>query len=109
MAILHAMSATHLIDDSQRHFPRGRELAAIVGFWAVFAALNMTNSLFPPFGDPQPLTLRAFLGGAFEAMLWMLATPPIFWLTSKFGATEMSRARRAILFLLVGVLLAASI
>jgi two-component system LytT family sensor kinase len=103
------MTAVHLTDDPQRHFPHGRELAAIVGFWLVFAALNMTNSLFPPFGDPQPLTTRIFLAGAFESLLWMLATPPIFWLTSKFGATEMTRARRAILFLLVGLVLAVSI
>jgi len=100
---------SRLADDAERHFPRGRELAAIVAFWMVFAALNMTNSLFPPFGDPQPLTRRIFLAGAVESLLWMAATPPIFWLTSKFGATEMTRARRALLFLAVGLFLALSI
>ncbi len=103
------MTAAHLTDDPQGRFPHGRELAAIVGFWAVFAALNITNSLFPPFGDPQPLTMRIFLGGAFESLLWMLATPPIFWMTSKFGAAEMTRARRVMLYLIVGVFLALSI
>jgi two-component system LytT family sensor kinase len=103
------MNATLHTDDLQRHFPRGRELAAIVAFWTVFAALNMTNSLFPPFGDPQPLTMRIFMASAFESLLWMLATPPIFWLTSRFGATEMSRARRALLYLAVGIVLALSV
>jgi two-component system LytT family sensor kinase len=108
-AILQAMNATPHADDLQRHFPHGRELAAIAAFWTVFAALNMTNSLFPPFGDPQPLTMRIFLAGAFESLLWMLATSPIFWMTSRFGATEMSRARRAMLYLVVGIFLALSI
>lgn len=103
------MRATLLSDDPQGHFPSGRELAAIVGFWTVFAALNVTNSLFPPFGDPQPFTMRIFAIGAFDSLLWVIATPPIFWMTSKFGAAEMTRARRAILFLVVGVFVALSI
>lgn len=103
------MSAALLPDDQQSHFPRGRELAGIVGFWAVFAVLNMTNSLFPPFGDPQPFSMRNFASGGVDSLLWVLATPPIFWMTSRFGATEMTRARRALLFLLVGVLIALSI
>jgi two-component system LytT family sensor kinase len=103
------MSATLLTDDHERHFPPGRELAAIVGFWAVFGALSMTNSLFPPFGEPQPLTLRIFLIGAFESLLWAIATPPIFWMTSKFGAADMTRARRALLYLAVGIVFALSI
>jgi len=103
------MSATLLLDDHQGHFPSGRELAGIVGFWTVFAALNVTNSLFPPFGDPQPFTMRIFAIGAFDSLLWVIATPPIFWMTSKFGAAEMTRARRAVLFLAVGVFVALSI
>jgi hypothetical protein len=103
------MSATLLPEDQQRHFPRGRELLAIAGFWAVFAALNVTNSRFPPFGDPQPFTTRIVLIGVFDALLWAIATPPIFWMTSKFGAAEMARARRALLYLMVGMFIALSI
>jgi len=103
------MSATFLADDHEGHFPSGRELAGIVGFWTVFAALNVTNSLFPPFGDPQPFTMRIFAIGAFDSLLWVIATPPIFWMTSKFGAAEMTRARRALLFLVVGIFVALSI
>jgi two-component sensor histidine kinase len=103
------MSSAFLPDDQPRHFPRGRELAAIAGFWAVFAALNVTNSLFPPFGDPQPFTMRIFAIGGFDALLWAIATPPIFWMTGKFGTAEMTRARRIVLYLIVGVLVALSI
>jgi len=102
------MAAT-LRPEDQQHFPRGRQLLAIVGFWAVFAALNVTNSLFPPFGDPQPLTTRLLAIGLFDAFLWALATAPIFWMTSKFGAEDTTRARRAVLYLLVGVIVALSI
>ncbi|HEY4306918.1 MAG TPA: histidine kinase [Gemmatimonadaceae bacterium] len=103
------MGATLLSDDHGRHFPRGRELVAIAAFWTVFAALNITNSLFPPFGDPQQLTMRNFLAGAVDSLLWVIVTPPIFWMTSKFGAAEMSRARRAALYLIVGIFVALSI
>jgi hypothetical protein len=103
------MAAPLRPDDQDHHFPRGRQLAAIAGFWAVFAALNVTNSLFPPFGDPQPLTTRLLAIGLFDAFLWALATPPIFWMASKFGADETRRARHAILYLLVGVVVALSI
>jgi hypothetical protein len=103
------MAATLRPDDLHHHFPRGRQLAAIAGFWAVFAALNITNSLFPPFGDPQPLTTRLLAIGVFDAFLWAVVTPPIFWMTSRFGADDTRRVRRALLYLLVGVVVALSI
>jgi hypothetical protein len=103
------MAATLRPDDLQHHFPRGRQLAAIAGFWAVFAALNITNSLFPPFGDPQPLTTRLLAIGVFDAFLWAVVTPPLFWMTSRFGADDTRRVRRALLYLLVGVVVALSI
>jgi signal transduction histidine kinase len=103
------MPVTSHADDHQRHFPRGRELLVIAGFWTVFAALNVTNSLFPPFADPQPFTGRTFGVAVFDAILWAILTPPIFWMTSKFGAAEMSRGRRALLFLVVGLVIALSI
>lgn len=103
------MSATLHPDDHTRHFPHGRELAAIVAFWTIFAALSVTNSLFPPFGDPQPFTMRSFLSAVCESLLWVVATPPVFWMTSKYGAAEMSRVRRAIIFLVVGLFVALSI
>src|SRR5258705_11241790 len=72
-------------DRDARHFPHGRELAAIVAFWMVFAALSETNWLLPPIGQGPPITIRVVLIGLFESLLWFIVTPPIFWLTSRFS------------------------
>jgi signal transduction histidine kinase len=103
------MTATLHGEDEQRHFPRGRELAVIMAFWTVFAALNVTNAMFPPFGEPQPLTLRIFTIGVTDSLLWALATPPLLWMTSKFGVADTARARRMVICLVVGAVVALSI
>jgi hypothetical protein len=89
-----------------RHFPRGRELAAIVAFWAVFAALNVTNWLFPPTGQAPPITARAISIGLFDSLLWAIATAPVFWLASRFSVEQERRGRRIAALLLIGIVVA---
>jgi signal transduction histidine kinase len=103
------MTGPHAFNDDTRGFPRGRELAAIVLFWSLFAVLSVTNWLFPPGGQGPPFSSRGVGIGIFDALLWALATPPLFWMASRYGDERMSRTRRIILFALVGVAVALSI
>ena len=89
-------------DRDPRHMPRGRELAAIAGFWIVFTALSTTNWLFPPSGQGPPVTLRVIELTAIEPLLWALVTVPVFWLTSRYSIEGSHRARRVIAYLLLG-------
>lgn len=91
-------------DAMDRHFPRGRELAGIVAFWAVFAALNVTNWLFPPgIGQGPPITGRAIVIGLFDSVLWMVVTPAIFWLASRYSIESADRTKRVVMYLVVGI------
>jgi two-component system LytT family sensor kinase len=92
-----------------RDFPRGRELAAIAGFWTVFAVLSTSNWFFPPSGEGPPITLRVIGVVAIEPLLWALVTPPVFWLTSRYSVEGPHRARRIFGYLLLGVLIALSL
>lgn len=92
--------------DQDRAFPRGRELAGIVVFWIAFAALSITNFLFPPGGQGPPFSWAGLGAGVFDGALWAVATPFIFWMASRFGTERTSRAERFLLFLIVGFLIA---
>jgi signal transduction histidine kinase len=94
---------------TERGASRGRQLAAIAAFWAVFGALSVTNWIFPPGNFAPPITARAIGVGLFEALLWAIATPPIFWLTSRFSVERGERFARIVLYLAVGVWIALSI
>ncbi len=93
-------------DRDAAHFPRGRELAAIIAFWTVFAALTIANWVFPASGQGPLITVRAVSIGVVESLLWLLVTPPIFWLTSRYIAERGDRRQAIVLYLLVGALIA---
>lgn len=95
--------------DRERYFPRGRELAGILAFWAVFAALSVTNWIFPPAGQGPDVTPLALGIGVFEWVLWAAATPPIFWLTSRYSVEHAERVKRIVLYLAIGVAVAFTI
>ena len=95
--------------EQDRAFPRGRELAAILAFWTVFAILNVSNWLFPPGGQGPPVTARGVAIGGFNALLWAIATPFVFWMASRNGADPASRTRRILLYLLIGIAVALAI
>src|SRR5512146_2861060 len=86
-----------------RHWPTGRELAGIAAFWLVFGALSVTNLVLPPGGNGPPMTSRFVAIGMVESVLWMIATPPLFWLTSRFSADIRRRVWRVLLYIAVAV------
>ena len=97
------------MENSFHHFPRGRELAGIVVFWIVFGALNVTNLFFPPFGEGPPFTIQFVALGLVGSFLWMLLTPYLFWLTSRFSTEREHRERTILLYLVVALLLAIAV
>ena len=103
------VEAAATTSDQDRAFPRGRELAGIVAFWIVFAALSITNFLFPPGGQGPPFSWAGLGAGVFDAALWAVATPFIFWMASRFGNERTSRTERIALFVVVGILVALAI
>ena len=107
--ILHSMTDIAVHDEHERdfrHFPHGQQLAGIVAFWLVFAAISVTNWLFPPFGDGPNFSLTVGFVGSFAALLWMIATPPLFWLTSKYSVERGDRIRTILLYLLAALVVA---
>jgi signal transduction histidine kinase len=92
-----------------RHWPTARELAGIAGFWLVFGALSLTNWLLPPGGQGPPMTPRVVAIGMAESVLWMLATPPLFWFTSRFSIDARRRAWRVLLYVGVAMVVALAV
>jgi two-component system LytT family sensor kinase len=88
------------------HFPRGRALAGIAVFWLLFGALGVTNLFYPPFGEGPNFTVRFVGVGMFASVMWMFATPPVFWMTSRFSVERERRAPTIIVYLLVAFALA---
>jgi two-component system, LytTR family, sensor kinase len=100
------------IDDHDltiRHWPTGRELAGIAAFWLAFGALSVTNWLLPPGGQGPPMTSRVVAIGMVESILWMLATPPLFWFTSRFSIDARRRAWRVLLYVAIAVVVALAV
>jgi len=98
-----------LLENSFHHFPRGRELAGIVVFWIVFGALNVTNLFFPPFGEGPPFTIQFVALGLVGSFLWMLLTPYLFWLTSRYSTEREHRERTILLYLATALLFAIAV
>jgi signal transduction histidine kinase len=90
-------------------FPRGRELLGILAFWLLFAAVSLTNMLFPP-GDNGPPVTPAVIGVSVSyAALWAIATLPVFWLARRFPIDTTRRVRRIALYLVAGLALALAV
>lgn len=106
------MVASLRLDDHDltiRHWPTGRELAGIAAFWLAFGALSVTNWLLPPGGQGPPMTSRVVAIGMVESVLWMIATPPLFWFTSRFSIDARRRAWRVLLYVGIAVVVALAV
>jgi len=88
------------------YFPRGRELAGIAVFWLVFGSLGVANLFNPPFGEGPSFAVRFVAVGMFASVLWMFATPPVFWMTSRFSVERERRAAIVVFYLVVAFVLA---
>jgi signal transduction histidine kinase len=88
------------------HFPRGRALAGIAVFWLLFGSLGVANIFNPPFGEGPSFAVRFVFVGMFASVMWMVATPPVFWLTSRFSVERERRAPTIVFYLIVAFALA---
>lgn len=101
------MAAHASFDDRDTgHFPDGRQLVGIVVFWFVFGALSLTNWLFPPFGEGPDLSLKIAFAGSVASIMWFIATPLLFWLTSKYSVERGDRTKTILLYLFVALVVA---
>lgn len=87
---------------------RRSELLLIFAFWTFLAVLTAATRLLDPrgpglqFGLPSGPVAAAF----FEAYLWAVLTPLVFWLSSRLGMERSNWVRRILLFVGVGVVIA---
>jgi two-component sensor histidine kinase len=91
--------------------PRPRrwvEPVLILAFWTVMAVFTFIGiSLDPRTGKLQPMIPGASAGMAFSGWyLWAALTPPIFWLSRRYGLERGSWRSRMFVLLGAGVLIA---
>lgn len=71
-------------------------------FWALFGALTASNWLLSPFAENWGYRSGVVRKAFFDAYLWALLTPAIFWLAARFNPESGARLRRALLLLALG-------
>lgn len=84
-----------------------RELLLIFAFWTLLAGLTVLNRLYDPRGEGLRVIARSgpIALPFIEAWLWALATPLIFWISSRTSEVH-SRVARVVLLVLAGVAIA---
>ncbi len=85
-----------------------RALLLNFGFWTFFAALTAVNRLsnsFEPAGTRRVLAETSFV--FLHSYLWAALTPLIFWLVWRFSVERSNWILRSLLFLAVGLAVAA--
>jgi signal transduction histidine kinase len=85
-----------------------RDIAFMVGFWTIYALLNIGNDLFGPRGGGSSGALLSawIIVSVQEAALWALLTPFIVLLAARAGTWRSSRLVHFTVLLLVGIALA---
>jgi two-component system, LytTR family, sensor kinase len=91
--------------DAERWHLGWHEVLAIVGFWTVFAVLNIANRLVGHDGRRPVSAVYEALFWVLNSYLWAALTPLIFWLAWRFGVERSSRVFRVLLFLGAGAVL----
>jgi len=88
-----------------------RELLAIGGAWLFLALLTVAGRLLDPrVFDIRPEITSGLIKLAFlEYGIWALLTVPIFWLADRASATERRRARRMVLLVILGLIVAIAV
>ncbi|MEO7038827.1 MAG: histidine kinase [Gemmatimonadaceae bacterium] len=89
-----------------------RDVPFIVGFWLLYALLNIANHVFdlgPPDRHPDT-TLSGWILFAFlEAALWALLTPVIMSIVGRVRSERMTRPTDVLLLTLFGVIIALAV
>jgi two-component system LytT family sensor kinase len=68
-------------------------------FWTGFALLTAANFLAPTGGQSQPFLRTVLIISFFEAYVWAVLTPLIFWLVSRYSVEQGRRRGRAVIFI----------
>ncbi len=88
------------------HIPLSRrDIVVIVGFWAIYALLNITNHAldtraFAP--DATPLSAWVLVSLQ-EAVLWAVLTPLVVSLAGRAGTARSTRLVRVTMFVILGI------
>jgi signal transduction histidine kinase len=89
---------------------RGGELFAIVAFWAFLAVLTAAGRLLDPRTPADATFSRGLVTLAFiEYSIWAALTVLIFYMVERAGALERGWAKRALVFLVVGLIVAVAV
>ena len=96
-------------DDRRAARRRRIEGVVIVAFWSTLAALDVARRASDPFaGARASLSEGEILYTFLEYGLWVLATPLIFWLTSRFSLERRDWLRLLVLHVVVAVSVSAA-
>lgn len=96
--------------DRPRQSLRGGELFAIVAFWAFLAVLTAAGRMLDPRTPADETFSRGLVTLAFiEYSIWAALTVPIFYMVERIGALERGWGRRALAFLVIGLIVAVSV
>jgi two-component system LytT family sensor kinase len=90
---------------------RRRELFFIFLFWTSLATLTVANRLLDPRGGGfRPVSPAGPIALAYlESWIWAVATPFVFWLSSRFNAGRSRWATRIPIFIGAGIVLSIAI
>ena len=100
----------HERHDGVKRSLRGGELFAIVAFWAFLAVLTAAGRMLDPRTPADEAFSRGLVTLAFiEYSVWAALTVPIFYMVERLGALERGWARRALVFLVVGLIVAVAV
>ncbi|GLC23896.1 sensor histidine kinase [Roseisolibacter agri] len=95
-----------LAAERRLHLTR-RELAVIVGVWALYAFLSIASRLFDERGNDMDRLRGPIMVALLEALGWALLTPPILLLADRLGV-DARRGARLLAFAGVGIAVAAT-
>ncbi len=80
-----------------------RALLVSLAFWTLFGALTASNWLLSPLGASYPYPGRIVAKAFYQAYVWALLTPAVFWLAVRFNPESGARVRRVLLLLGLGL------
>jgi signal transduction histidine kinase len=100
----------HERQEGSKRSLRGGELFAIVAFWAFLAVLTAAGRLLDPRTPADATFSRGLVTLAFiEYSIWAALTVLIFYMVERAGALERGWAKRALVFLVVGLIVAVAV
>src|SRR4051812_17162223 len=102
--------ARHERQEGLKRSLRPGELFAIVAFWAFLALLTAAGRLLDPRTPADETFSRGLVTLAFiEYSIWAALTVPIFYMVERIGALERGWAKRALAFMVIGLIVAVAV